>query len=209
MFNLAVLISGRGSNLRAIQKNTETGILQGRAQIAVVIANKADVAGLAFAREHGLKTVVCPTEKEIFSELAKLPAGYVSYQPDSVEEELSRSEIDLICLAGFMRVLSLEFIKKYAGKIINIHPTLLPKYPGLHVHEKVLAAGEKESGCTVHYVDAGVDTGKIIAQKKVPVLPGDTPDTLAARVLEQEHLLYSQVILQIIERSVDAENQRE
>jgi phosphoribosylglycinamide formyltransferase-1 len=209
MFNLAVLISGRGSNLRAIQKNIETGILQGRAQIAVVISNKADAAGLVFAREHGLKTVVCPTEKEIFSELAKLPAGYVSYQPDSVEEELSRSEIDLICLAGFMQVLSSEFIKKYDGKIINIHPSLLPKYPGLHVHEKVLAASEKESGCTVHYVDAGVDTGKIIAQRKVPVLPDDMPDTLAARVLEQEHLLYSQVILQVIERSVDAESQRE
>jgi phosphoribosylglycinamide formyltransferase-1 len=190
MINLAVLISGRGSNLRAIQKNIETGLLQGRAQIAIVISNKADAAGLTFAREHGLQTAICPTEKDTLAELAK-------------------HKLDLICLAGFMRVLSPEFIKKYAGKIINIHPSLLPKYPGLHVHEKVLAAGEKESGCTVHYVDAGVDTGKIITQKKVPVLPDDTPDMLAARVLEQEHLLYSQVILQVIERSVDAESQRE
>jgi phosphoribosylglycinamide formyltransferase-1 len=178
MFNLAVLISGRGSNLQAIQKNIENGILQGRAQIAVVISSKADAAGLAFAGEHGLTVVVCPAEKDVLAELTK-------------------HKIDLICLAGYMRVLSTDFVRKYAGKIINIHPTLLPKYPGLHVHEKVLAAGEKESGCTVHYVDAGVDTGKIIAQRKVPVLPADTPDTLAARVLEQEHILYSQVILQI------------
>ena len=183
MFNLAVLISGRGSNLQAIQKNIESGILRGRAQIAIVISSKADAAGLTFAKEHGLRTAVCPTEKDVLAELEKYPT-------------------DLICLAGYMRVLSPEFVGKYAGKIINIHPTLLPKHPGLHVHEKVLAAGDTESGCTVHYVDAGVDTGKIIAQKKVPVLSGDTPDTLAARVLEQEHILYSEVILRIISASL-------
>jgi phosphoribosylglycinamide formyltransferase-1 len=178
MLNLVVLISGRGSNLQAIQKNIENGILQGRVQIAVVISNKADAAGLTFAKEHGLKTAVCQSEKDVLAELAK-------------------HEIDLICLAGYMRVLSADFVQKYAGKIINIHPTLLPKHPGLHVHEKVLAAGDKESGCTVHYVDAGVDTGKIIAQSRVPVLPDDMPDTLAARVLAQEHILYSEVILQL------------
>ena len=178
MLDLAILISGRGSNLRAIQKNIESGILQGRARIAVVIANKTDAAGLVFAREHSLPAVVCPTEKDTLAELAK-------------------HKLDLICLAGYMRVLSVDFVNKYAGKIINIHPTLLPKHPGLHVHAKVLAAGDTESGCTVHYVDAGVDTGKIIAQRKVPVRPDDTPETLAARVLEQEHILYAQVILQI------------
>ncbi|GBR73722.1 phosphoribosylglycinamide formyltransferase [Candidatus Termititenax aidoneus] len=181
MFNLAVLISGRGSNLQAIQKNIESGILQNMAQIAVVISSKADAAGLTFAREHGLTAVICPAEKDVLAELVKY-------------------NIDLICLAGYMRIISPEFVQKYAGKIINIHPTLLPKYPGLHVHEKVLAAGEKESGCTVHYVDTGVDTGKIIAQRKVPVLPGDTPDTLAARVLEQEHILYSEVILSLCQK---------
>ncbi|GBR76732.1 phosphoribosylglycinamide formyltransferase [Candidatus Termititenax persephonae] len=178
MLNLAVLISGRGSNLQALQKNIESGILQGKAQIAVVLANKATAAGLTFAREHGLQTMVCPAEKDVLAGLAK-------------------QQIDLICLAGYMRLLSADFVNQYKGKLINIHPTLLPKYPGLHVHEKVLAAGEKESGCTVHYVDTGADTGQIIAQRKVPVLPDDTPETLAARVLEQEHVLYSQVILQI------------
>lgn len=179
MFNLAVLISGRGSNLQAIQKNIETGILKDKAKIELVISNKAEAKGLTFAREHSLKTAICPTEKEIIAELAK-------------------HKIDLICLAGYMRIVSPELINKYPNKIINIHPTLLPKYPGLHVHEKVLAAGEKESGCTVHYVDAGVDTGKIIKQRKVKVLPDDTPDTLAARVLEQEHILYSEVILDLV-----------
>ncbi|MDR1453625.1 MAG: phosphoribosylglycinamide formyltransferase [Candidatus Margulisbacteria bacterium] len=178
MFRLAVLISGRGSNLQAIQKNIESGILRGQARIAVVISGRENAAGLTFAREHGLKTAVCPAEKDVLAELAK-------------------HAVDLICLAGYLRVLSADFVARYAGKIINIHPTLLPKYPGLHVHEKVLAAGDAESGCTVHYVDAGVDTGKIIAQKKVPVRPSDTPETLSARVLEQEHILYSEVILRL------------
>ena len=181
MFCLAILISGRGSNLQAVQKNIENGILRGKAKITVVISNKENAAGLVFAKEHGLRIAVCPSEKEISAELEKQP-------------------INLICLAGYMRVLSADFVQKYSGKIINIHPTLLPKHPGLHVHEKVLAAGDKESGCTVHYVDAGVDTGKIIAQRKVPVLPDDTPDTLAARVLEQEHILYSEVILQLCKK---------
>ncbi len=178
MLNLAVLISGRGSNLQAIQKNIESGILNGKAAIQVVVSNKADAKGLEFAKEHGVKTAVCPTENDVLAELSKY-------------------KIDLICLAGFMRIISPEFIRKYPQKIINIHPTLLPKYPGLHVHEKVLAAGEKQSGCTVHFVDEGVDTGKIIKQRKVPVLTGDRPETLAARVLIQEHKLYSEVILEL------------
>lgn len=176
VLNLAVLISGRGSNLEAIQRNIESGILKDKAKIEIVISNKADAKGLIFAREHGLAAAVCPTEKEILTALAK-------------------RKIDLVCLAGYMRIISPEFIKAYPKRIINIHPTLLPKYPGLHVHEKVLAAGEKNSGCTVHFVDEGVDTGKIIRQTLVPVLPNDTPDTLAARILKQEHILYSEVIL--------------
>ncbi len=176
MLHLAVLISGRGSNLEAIQQNIESGILKNKAKIEIVISNKPEARGLIFARAHGVAVAVCSTEKEVLAQLAKL-------------------KIDLVCLAGYMRIISPEFIKKYPHKIINIHPTLLPKFPGLHVHEKVLAAGEKESGCTVHYVDEGVDTGKIIKQRKVPVLSGDTPETLAARILEQEHILYSEVIL--------------
>ena len=177
MLNIAVLISGRGSNLQAIQKNIEDGILKDKVQIQVVVSNKEDAEGLQFAREHGLKTAVCSTE-------------------DFVLAELRKHEIDLVCLAGYMRIISPKFIAEYPGKIINIHPTLLPKFPGLHVHEKVLAAGETESGCTVHYVDEGVDTRKIIAQRKVPVFHQDTPETLAARVLKQEHQLYSKVILE-------------
>jgi len=176
MLNLAVLISGRGSNMAAIQENIEKGILKDKAQIAIVISNKENAKGLEFAEGHGLKSAVCPTEEEIIA-------------------ELKNHQIDLICLAGYMRIVSPKLLGLYPHKIINIHPTLLPKFPGLHVHEKVIAAGEKESGCTVHYIDEGVDTGKIIDQKKVAVMPEDTPDTLAARVLEQEHNLYSEVIL--------------
>lgn len=184
MLRLAVLISGRGSNLEAIQKNIETGILKGAAVIEVVITNKKEAVGLVFAQEHGLKTVVCASEKDILETLIHYP-------------------IDLVCLAGFMRIISPEFVRKYPNKIINIHPTLLPKYPGLHVHEKVIAAKETESGCTVHYVDEGVDTGKVIAQAKVPVLPEDSPETLAARILKVEHVLYSSVILELSKQKKD------
>jgi phosphoribosylglycinamide formyltransferase-1 len=180
MLKLAILISGRGSNLEAIQENIENGILKNKAEIRIVISNKAEAKGLDFAEKHGLQTVVCSTETEVLAELGK-------------------REIDLICLAGYMRIVSPEFVRKYPHKIINIHPTLLPKYPGLHVHEKVIAARETESGCTVHYVDEGVDTGEIIRQLRVPVLPEDTPDTLAARVLAQEPVLYSEVILNFCE----------
>jgi malate dehydrogenase (oxaloacetate-decarboxylating) len=175
MLKLAVLISGRGSNLTAIQNNIESGILQGKAKIAVVVSNKADAKGLVFAKERGLTTAVCPTEKEILAELKKY-------------------SLDLICLAGYMRIISPEFLKTYKNKIINIHPALLPNFPGLHVHEQVLAAKVKESGCTVHYVDEGVDTGPVLAQARVPVHPEDTVETLSSRVLAEEHKLYSRVI---------------
>lgn len=164
MLRLVVLISGRGSNLEAIQRNIEAGILQDKAQIELVISNNPEAQGLAFAVAHGLKTFVSKQESEIIAEIEKI-------------------EPDLVCLAGFMRILSPAFIKAFPGRILNIHPSLLPKFPGLHIHERVLAAKETSSGCTVHFVDEGVDTGKIIRQASVPVLPNDTPELLAARVL--------------------------
>lgn len=175
MLRLVVLISGRGSNLEAIQKNIESGILQGLARIELVISNKAEAKGLSFAQAHGLRTFVNKDEALIIAEIAKI-------------------DPDVICLAGFMRILSPAFIKSFAGKIINIHPSILPKFPGLHIHERVLEAKEKQSGCTVHFVDEGVDTGKIIQQAIVPVLSDDTPESLAARVLKEEHRIYSEVL---------------
>ena len=175
MKRLVVLISGRGSNLEAIQNNIEKGILKDTAHIELIISNNAEAQGLVFAAAHGLKTFVSKQESEIITAIQKINP-------------------DIVVLAGFMRILSPAFIQAFAGRIINIHPSLLPKFPGLHIHERVLEAKEKESGCTVHFVDEGVDTGKIIKQARVAVLPNDTPDTLAARVLKEEHRLYSEVI---------------
>ena len=178
MKRLVVLISGRGSNLEAIQRNIEQGILTAKAKIELVISNKAEAQGLQFAQAHGLRTFVSKQESEIISEIEKINP-------------------DLVVLAGFMCILSPAFIKAFSGKIINIHPSLLPKFPGLHIHERVLEAKETESGCTVHFVDEGVDTGAIIKQARVPILSGDTVDVLAARVLKEEHRLYSEVILSL------------
>ncbi|MBP9050910.1 MAG: phosphoribosylglycinamide formyltransferase [Alphaproteobacteria bacterium] len=181
--NLAVLISGRGSNLQSILEACQDPAFP--AQVKLVISNKADAYGLVRAEKMGI------------------PTGVVAHKDFSSREEFERAlitaietagPIDLVCLAGFMRVLTPLFIARWENRLINIHPSLLPAYKGLHTHERAIAAGEKIAGCTIHFVTSGVDEGPIILQKSVPVLPNDTPDSLAERVLEQEHLAYPEAI---------------
>jgi phosphoribosylglycinamide formyltransferase-1 len=171
--NLAVFISGRGSNLLAIIKAIEAKQLD--AKINVVISSNTWAPAHVHCSHYGIPVSVCRSEEQILSVLKQFP-------------------IDLICLAGYMKILSPDFVKRFRNKILNIHPSLLPKYPGLKTHEQALAAGDSESGCTVHYVTEKMDEGKVIEQRKVPVEPGDTPETLAARVLVEEHKLYPEVI---------------
>lgn len=184
---LALFISGRGSNMLSIQKACEAPDFP--AKINLVLSNRADAAGLDIAREKGLQTEVV-NHKDYNSRVAF---------DEEVNKRLEKHDVDLIVLAGFMRILSPEFIKKWPERIINIHPSLLPAYKGLHPHQQALDDGAKESGCSVHYVTAELDGGPVIGQRRIPVLSSDTPDTLAARVLEQEHLLYPEVIRQIAE----------
>lgn len=175
---LGILISGRGSNMVALVDAVRSGEIPA-SEVAVVVSEKTDAAGLAKARERGVETVVIERKGRSREE----------HDADIVGE-LKKRNVELVCLAGYMRLLSPSFVRAFANRIINIHPSLLPAYPGLNVHERVLAAGEKTSGCTVHYVNEHLDAGPIILQREVPVLAGDTPATLAARILEQEHGLY-------------------
>lgn len=166
------------------------------ARIAAVIANKADAKGLEFAAAHGIPTAVVankeyPTREAFDAALMEVIDGY---QPD------------LVVLAGFMRILTPGFVDHYAGRLLNIHPSLLPKFPGLHTHEQALAAGEAEHGATVHFVTAQLDHGPVLGQVAVPVLPGDDADTLAARVLQEEHKLYPRAVRQFIEGRVSIED---
>ena len=152
-------------------------------EVAVVISDKADAAGLAKAEERGVETLVIER------------AGRNREEHDAeIVAELERRGVELVCLAGYMRLLSPGFVQAFPNRIINIHPSLLPAYPGLNVHERVIAAGETSSGCTVHYVNEDLDAGAVILQREVPVLAGDTPETLAARILEQEHTAYVEAV---------------
>ena len=185
---LGVLISGRGSNLGALIEAARDAAYP--AEIGLVIANRPEAPGLGLAAAAGLPTLVI--DHRNFSDRAAFEAA--------VTTALRAAGVQLICLAGFMRVLTADFIAAWPNRIINIHPSLLPAYKGLHIHERVLAARETETGCTVHFVNAELDAGAIILQKAVPVLPGDTPDSLAARVLVQEHLCYPQAVRQLAEK---------
>lgn len=179
---LAVLISGRGSNLQSIID--ACGINDFPAEIKVVISDKVDAFGLTRAHNASIPTRIVSREE---------CANKAEFE-NKILSTLNSFDIDLICLAGFMRILSSDFITSWVGRIINIHPSLLPKHKGLNTYEKAIEAGDTESGCTVHYVTAGVDEGDIILQKKVLILPNDTPDTLAERILIQEHIAYPEAI---------------
>ncbi len=181
MTRLGILISGRGSNFRAIHQAIERGELT--AEIACVISNVPDAAGVAYALTHKLPTHALDSK------------GVKRADFDSKLVEILRAaNVDLVCLAGYMRLLSPHFIEAFRGRILNIHPSLLPDFPGLNAQGQALAAGVTETGCTVHHVDEGLDSGPVIAQVTVPVLPGDTEESLSARILEQEHLLYPKAI---------------
>jgi len=169
-----ILISGRGSNMQAL---LEAGL---PVDFACVISNRPEAAGLAIAARHGVPTVVIDHRQH---------DGRAAFDA-ALAEEIDRHAPDLVILAGFMRVLTEDFVRHYANRLVNIHPALLPAFPGLDTHARALAAGVKLHGCTVHFVTPEVDAGPIIAQAAVPVLADDTPETLAARVLRQEHRLF-------------------
>jgi phosphoribosylglycinamide formyltransferase 1 len=173
-----VLISGRGSNLKALIDVCRDPAFP--AEIVVVISNKADAAGLAFARDAGIATATL--DQRAFADRAAFDLA--------IHERLAAANVELVCLAGYMRVLSDGFIERWHDRILNIHPSLLPAFRGLNAHAQALAAGVKIAGCTVHVVRPDVDSGPIIAQAAVPVLPGDTPESLAGRMLVAEHQLY-------------------
>lgn len=188
--NIVILISGGGSNMAAIVKAAEQGGWQEKygARIAAVISNKADAKGLVFAREHGIATAVVDhkayASREAFdAELARVIDGF---------------DPKLVVLAGFMRILTPGFVDRYLGRMVNIHPSLLPAFPGLHTHQRAIDYGCKFAGVTVHRVTAELDHGEFLDQAVVPVLPDDTADSLAARVLTQEHLIYPRAVERLL-----------
>jgi phosphoribosylglycinamide formyltransferase-1 len=187
MKNLGILLSGRGSNFVAIADSIDGGRIP-NAQIAVVIANRADAPGLETARRRGLNALLIPSK------------GKDRQQHDrEVVAALQQNNIHLICLAGYMRLLSPWFVQQFPHSILNIHPSLLPSFPGLEAQQQAFAYGVKVSGCTVHFVDEELDHGAIIVQKTVPVLDSDDEHTLAERILEQEHVAYSEAIRIVLE----------
>jgi phosphoribosylglycinamide formyltransferase-1 len=182
MKSLGILLSGRGSNFVAIADSIDAGRIPD-ARIAVVISNKADTPGIATARERGLEALAIPSKGKPREE-----------HDHEVVAALKQHSVDLVCLAGYMRLLSPWFVQQFPQRIVNIHPSLLPAFPGLEAQEQAFAYGVKVSGCTVHFVDDELDHGAIIVQKTVPVLDGDDEHTLAARILEQEHIAYTEAI---------------
>jgi phosphoribosylglycinamide formyltransferase 1 len=182
MYCLGILLSGRGSNFIAIADSIDAGRIPD-ARIAVVISNKPDAPGIAAARQRGLNALVIPSK------------GRTREQHDrDVVTALREHNADLVCLAGYMRLLSPWFVQQFPQRILNIHPSLLPAFPGLEAQEQAFAYGVKVSGCTVHFVDEELDHGAIIVQKAVPVLDSDDESTLAAQILEQEHIAYTEAI---------------
>ncbi len=179
MKSIVILVSGRGSNMQAIVRAAIPGV-----RIAAVIANRPDAEGLAIAAAQGIATV--GLDHTVFAQRSDFDAALAA--------AIDRFEPDLVVLAGFMRVLSEAFVRRYEGRLLNIHPSLLPAFPGLHTHRRALQAGVRVHGATVHFVTAELDSGPIVVQAVVPVLPDDDEDRLAARVLEQEHRIYPQTI---------------
>ena len=195
MKNLGILLSGRGSNFEAIARNVQTGKIPAR--IAVVISNREEAAGLARARALGLNAICIPSQ-------GKQREAY----DREVVEVLRKHSVDVVCLAGFMRVLSPYFVREFPRRILNIHPALLPAFPGTDAQKQALEHGVKFTGCMVHVVDEGVDTGPIVAQAVVPVLDSDTVESLSARILKEEHRVYSEAICLLLEDRIRLEGRR-
>jgi len=195
-FKIGILVSGRGTNLQAIIDAIENGELNAR--IAVVLSNKKEASALERAQKKDIETVYLDPE----------PFASKKEFDRTLARELEDRQVDLVCLAGYMRILGPEFIRKFEGKIINIHPSLLPAFPGLDVQQKAIDYGVKFSGCTVHFVNEEVDNGPIILQAVVPLHPSDNAETLAERILIQEHLIYPRAIQMIVENRLHIENRK-
>jgi phosphoribosylglycinamide formyltransferase-1 len=196
MKKLGILLSGRGSNFEAIANSIDAGRIPD-ARIAVVISNQPGARGLEIARERGLNAIALPSkglEREVYDRL--------------VAAELKKHEVDLVCLAGFMRLLSAYFVREFAGRVLNIHPSLLPSFPGLEAQHQAFEHGVKVTGCTVHFVDENLDSGPIVIQQPVPVLDDDTPESLSARILEQEHRIYTEAIALVLSGRYRIEGRR-
>jgi phosphoribosylglycinamide formyltransferase-1 len=196
MKSLGILLSGRGSNFVAIADSIGAGRIPD-ARIAVVISNNADAPGIATARQRGLNALVIP--------LKGRPRGEHERE---VAAALTQHDVHLVCLAGYMRLLSPWFVQQFPRRILNIHPSLLPAFPGLEAQEQAFAYGVKVSGCTVHFVDEELDHGAIIVQKTVPVLDSDDEHTLAARILQQEHIAYTEAINVVLGGKYEAKGRR-
>jgi phosphoribosylglycinamide formyltransferase 1 len=195
MRRLAIVLSGRGSNFEAIARNCASGSLD--ASIAVVISNRPDAVGLETARRMGLNAVCLPSkglDREIYDR--------------QLADEIRKYDVDLICLAGFMRLLSGWFVSQFPRRILNIHPSLLPAFPGLDAQHQAFDHGVKITGCTVHFVDEHLDAGPILAQAAVRVEDGDTAESLSARILEQEHRIYSEAIRLVLSGAYRVEGRR-
>jgi len=196
MKSLGILLSGRGSNFVAIAESIDAGRIPD-ARIAVVISNRADAPGIAIARERGLNALVIPSKGRAREEHDR-----------EVVSALQRNGVEMVCLAGYMRLLSPWFVQQFPRRILNIHPSLLPAFPGLEAQEQAFAYGVKVSGCTVHFVDEELDHGAIIVQKTVPVLDGDDEHSLAERILEQEHIAYAEAINVVLSGQIEIEGRR-
>jgi phosphoribosylglycinamide formyltransferase-1 len=194
--NLGILLSGRGSNFEAIAKNVAAGKIP-NARIAVVISNKPEAGGLEVAKRMKLEARVIPSKGKPREEHDR-----------EVIAALQQHKVDLVCLAGYMRLLSPWFVQQFPNRILNIHPSLLPAFPGLEAQRQALEYGARISGCTVHFVDEHLDHGAIILQKAVPVLDSDDEHTLAARILAQEHIAYSEAIRIVLEGNFEIVGRR-
>ena len=187
MRNIVILISGRGSNMEAIVKAAAAE--QWPARVAAVVSNRADAEGLQFAQAHGIATAVVANRDYATREAFD----------SALQQTIDRYQPDVVVLAGFLRILTAGFVEHYAARMLNIHPSLLPAFPGLHTHRRALEAGAKTHGATVHFVTPELDHGPIVAQAEVEVRAGDTEDSLAERVLEQEHIIYPRAVRDFIE----------
>ena len=196
MKSIGILLSGRGSNFVAIADSIDAGRIPD-ARIAIVISNKGDAPGIATARQRGLNALVIPSKGKVREEHDR-----------EVVAALKKNGVELVCLAGYMRLLSPWFVQQFPRRILNIHPSLLPAFPGLEAQEQAFAYGVKVSGCTVHFVDEELDHGAIIVQKPVAVLDSDNERTLAARILEQEHVAYTEAINVVLEGKFEIAGRR-
>lgn len=194
--SLGILLSGRGSNFVAIADSIDAGRISG-ARVAIVISNKPEAPGIATARARGLNTLVIPSKGKPREEHDR-----------EVVASLQQHHVDLICLAGYMRLLSPWFVQQFPQRILNIHPSLLPAFPGLEAQEQAFAYGVKVSGCTVHFVDEELDHGAIIVQKTVPILDDDDEHALAVRILEQEHIAYTEAINVVLKSNFEVSGRR-